>query len=331
MLCSAIVGPLTLVSECGLCTGSGTFVKLWENAVRFQDDGEVQNALAAFSQAAGAASEDDDLEAQRAVFASVAIIHRQTKNFGKALTASQRHLELSELLKEPRAICVSHLRIAQVYLDLGKKYARTMQQETILDPDVIDPAVQYFRSAAEHYNHALNLARALSDRQFLLRCYKKLGSTHRTLQQPQLALEYLELHLKTARAVGTPKQKESAARMLADLLSDVPDDIVSTAFASDKALFERLVELRWEQAAAAQQAELKYYCLHAYFHLGRLMEDSGSYTQYYGPQKAAKHYQKVLEIGKELQLHELGQTGAQMVKESAARLEALEAGSCVIS
>jgi hypothetical protein len=61
------------------------------------------------------------------------------------------------------------------------------------------------------------------------------------------------------------------------------------------------------------------------------MEDSGSYTQYYGPQKAAKHYQKVLEIGKELQLHELGHIGAQMVKEAAARLEALEAGSCVLS
>jgi tetratricopeptide (TPR) repeat protein len=200
-----------------------------------------------------------------------------------------------------------------------------------IDPDAMDPAVQHFHSAIEHYNHALNLARALSDRQFLMRCYKKLGSTYRTLRQPQLALEYLELYLKTARAVGTPKQKESAARLVADLLSDVPDDFASAAFSSDKALFERLVELRWEQAAAAQQADLKYYCLHAYFQLGRLMEDSGSYTQYYGPQKAAKHYQKVWEIGKELQLHELGHIGAQMVKEAAARLEALEAGSCVLS
>ena len=91
------------------------------------------------------------------------------------------------------------------------------------------------------------------------------------------------------------------------------------------------MEVRWEQAALAEKANDVSLLLDAYYNLGKLYEDAGSFLAFYGPHKAEGMYEKVLDIAGKCDLVTLGEHGANLVKDAVQRLEVLRNGGCVVS
>ncbi|EDQ92477.1 uncharacterized protein MONBRDRAFT_5067 [Monosiga brevicollis MX1] len=312
--------------------------------------GNWREAVQLLEQAAEAASEHGNTEAEFKACQAIANFLKKQGRLHQVLTVAQRQLELAEQSKQPTLIARLHNTIGGIYYDLATGRDRSespILQSAKLHDSTSDPpattttptptpeesasaVVRHLGSAVEHFEHALALGRALHDRSINLKAYRGLGHVCLVRDQRDAAMEYLELYRKTAKGIGQPKEQARACGIMADQLALWHAEGYSAYLGGDKDVFNQQIRLREEQAACALDAKQPVWRLTATFALAQLNETSGSYTEYYGERRARELYADCLKQGREIPLSELGEEGAAIMKEAAAKLEYLNSSSCTL-
>jgi len=110
------------------------------------------------------------------------------KTYGEAINYSQRALILSRQLGD-------RLGEANALANLGFSEVFQAQQQEYTEPDVYEAAIDLLQQG-------LKLSERLGDRQSQSLCLSSLGTAHLLLEQPQVALAYLEGAIQTAQFSG---------------------------------------------------------------------------------------------------------------------------------
>ena len=341
---------------------SSQFEIHWVAGEEHQRDGKLEAALSAYESAV-IASEDEQLDPQHtlAAYRKVGALHSRMGDLYRALTVYQRMLELAGECRSLPDVCRAHWHIGSTYYALarhtlgltesqkgggkgqasatsaagptsgGLPAAMVEAKRQAATSEELEAEREWLGKALASFEAMLTLARGMHSRRSVARAHEGIGSVAIALGKWELAAEHLELNFKTCKAVASLPAAARACRLLAATLGQLRDEGVGSLFGGDKDVFARQVELRWEQAALAEQAGDRALLMDAYVHLGYLFEESGSYTDYYGPHKAQAMYERALSVGRQVDLKTLGTHGAALARDAAARMEALQAGSCVIS
>jgi tetratricopeptide (TPR) repeat protein len=325
----------------------------WVAGEELERDGKLGAALAAFEMAV-IASDEEGLAPRNtlAAYRKVGALHTRMHDLSRALTLYQRMLELAGQCRSLPDVCRAHWYIGTTYYAIARAALGLAEKETggapsrpagglpativeakrqAATPAQLEAEGEALSKALASFEAMLTLARGMHSRRSVARAHEGIGSVAIALGKWELAAEHLELNVKASKAVASPQTAARACRLLAATLGRLRDEGIGSLFGGDKDVFARQVELRWEQAALAEKAGDRALLMDAYVHLGYLFEESGSYTEYYGPQKAQAMYERALAVGRQVDLRTLGTHGAALARDAAARMEALEGGSCTIS
>eukprot|EP00051_Salpingoeca_urceolata_P006887 m.91200 g.91200 ORF g.91200 m.91200 type:complete len:524 (+) comp15030_c1_seq1:871-2442(+) len=274
----------------------------------------------------------------------------------EALKHHKAQLALAQQMKNPRLICSAHRALANVCFALGQQHladavagapqparaaggsrsrAATDTAQDVapehVPPEHIPPkTIAAWKRAVTHFNEQLSIAETLMEPLRIARAHRGLARVYGGLDDHVTARKHAEKYLEAAR------QCDNRPSILAHACETLVAELRhgQSAWLQTKADFDRLLQLLWEQAAAAESA--KDWCSlgRAYFNLASEMDNSGSLSQWYGPVKAVPLFEKAVEAFRKVELKDLGVEGAIMAREAVDRLDGLSAAddsSCSVS
>ncbi|EGD77620.1 hypothetical protein PTSG_08715 [Salpingoeca rosetta] len=290
--------------------------------------GDTQAAITAYEDFIEAAAENEDLMAQVHAYRRVAQLHRQRREIRQAITAYQHMLSLAQEAKQMPLICAAYGQLGSLYLLMAQETSQEKGGDGVQREQNEE---RLLSESLNSYTSLLTIATTIHDRRAITQARRGLGLVHAAMGDWAEARVQLERHLAGCKQVGTPRQQAQACHLLAEALGTIVSSAIDTAMGATRALFHKQVELRWQQAAMATEANDTLLLIQAYVRLGDLYANSGSYTQYYGAGKARECYQLALDAAKGVDLAALGKEGADAVRRAADHLDKLSSSSCSIS
>lgn len=270
-----------------------------------------------------AAASNDDTIGQLHAYIRIAQLHRRLKQYRQSVTSYTHILQLAQEVKDMNLICRAYTQLGNLYLILAERASNEGDSEENEERLVLE--------SDSNYSSLYTIGMSLQDRNAICHARRGLGLVHAARGEWIEARTQFERHLALCSAIGTADQKAQACHLLAEALRAISSSSLESALGASRALFKRQVELRWEEAAYAAEAGDMLLLMRAYMQLGDLYSQSGSYTHFHGIPKARECYSKVLKIGKETNLSALGSKGADIARDAANKLDALDSGACIIS
>lgn len=298
------------------------FEDLWERGEEEQRRGNLKEAIGIFSQAVEFASRAEDLSRELRGYTRVGLLHRLCGQYSESVTCHMRELEIAQQFQSAKLICAAHAHLGEAYF----RHAQHLHNEM---PGTEDEEKRGLSNALHHYELLIRLARALNDRMAVAKANRGLGLVSSARGKEDVAVEHFEKYLQTMKSIGSRAQQLEALRLLSDSLM-LGLSSGTFGLGSTKKDFDRVLELLWDQAVIAEETSDTSALVRCYVQLGQLYEESGSYTQFYGPTKARQMYEKCIEIAKDVPLSKLGTLGAEYVQQAKDRLHQMDT-SCIIS
>ncbi len=150
--------------------------------------GQIERAIALHQEALEIANRAGDRPCEIANLNHLSRIAIGQKDYPQAIGYSQRALILARQTGDK-------LGEANALTNVGYSEVLSAHALDLMDEDVYEQNISYL-------DRGLKLAETLDDKQSLALCYHSLGLAYYTIQQPERAIEYLQLGTKAAQAVG---------------------------------------------------------------------------------------------------------------------------------
>ena len=239
--------------------------------------------------------------------------HKEAKEHAGAqleLVRSMRGSNKATLAEEYDAIRAVGVASLTVGLALGR------------DEDTDDPekVAEEMLVALTHFEELAKLAETHSNSLVTARAWRDVMKVHRALRNDLQSLNAAEKHLELIRGRGERAEIGRAVAACASLRAKC-GEAGDTYW--DKREFDGVLELLWEQAAIGQETGDSVLVGQAYYSISKLMENAGSWADWYGVAKARQFLKRAID-SYEASPTKLTRRLQAELKDAKRRLEALE-------
>eukprot|EP00041_Stephanoeca_diplocostata_P040360 m.1639234 g.1639234 ORF g.1639234 m.1639234 type:complete len:609 (+) comp34005_c0_seq1:263-2089(+) len=215
---------------------------------------------------------------------------RVMRDFDSAVQYATQHVGLATAFKATKEIYRAQRTKGMSNLAWALQLLESLENDGDELADQERPAAM-LNDALLSFQDIVHKATAMNDYLVVARAHRDIMKVHQVLGNDAQALEAAEKHLALIRGRGTKNDIGRAVCSCAALraVNGVNGDITWT-----KRDFEGVLELLWEQAAIGEELQDLELIGNAYYQISKLMEDAGSWADWYGPAKARQFLQKAI-------------------------------------
>eukprot|EP00035_Acanthoeca_spectabilis_P011892 m.209559 g.209559 ORF g.209559 m.209559 type:complete len:503 (-) comp15474_c0_seq3:3767-5275(-) len=218
-------------------------------------------------------------------------LYRGERNYTSAIANGHKHLELARKVEdkteEHRALRV----LGVTHLAAGLRTMEEPDEEGDEENTQMEASSANLSKSLEYFEQLIESAKATNEALSMAQAYRDVMKVHQVLRNDPQALEAAEEHLKLIRGRGTPRDVGRAVCSVAMLRAQ---NGINGDIDWSKKAFDAVLELLWEQAAIGESIPDPGLVGNAYYQISKLLEDAGSWADWYGPAKARQFLQKAI-------------------------------------
>ncbi|XP_019613999.1 PREDICTED: tetratricopeptide repeat protein 28-like [Branchiostoma belcheri] len=226
--------------------------------------------------------------------------HVDMREYEVALEWYQKHLKISQEIEDKKDEVTAHTAVGNAYRLLGNTEQATSHFNTALQlaqqtenrhgqmdvyckmGDLQRKQLHSPRTAIQHYEQYLALARQLGDRREEGWAYNRLGDAHVDMRQYEAALEWYQKHLKISQEIEDKKDEVTVLANVGNAYRLLGNTEQATSH------FNTALQL-------AQQTENRHGQMRVYCKMGDLQQE-----QLHSPRTAIQYYEQYLALARQL-------------------------------